>query len=126
MALRSVIAGVGSALPKRQVSNEELAKSVDTSDEWIVERTGIRTRHVAGEGETTATLARDAAVMIENRRRDGDRAVQRRRGPEPMAYWTTGSASCALASTVSNRFTSCTSATSRVPAACSSSSRFCR
>lgn len=58
---RSVVLGVGSALPKRQVSNEELAKSVDTSDEWIVERTGIRARYVAGEGETTASLATEAA-----------------------------------------------------------------
>jgi 3-oxoacyl-[acyl-carrier-protein] synthase-3 len=62
MGLRSVIAGVGSALPKRQVTNDELAETVDTSDEWIVERTGIRSRYVAGEGETTATLARDAAL----------------------------------------------------------------
>ena len=62
MALRSVVAGVGSALPKRRIDNEELAKTVDTSDQWIVERTGIRTRYIAGEGETTATLARDAAV----------------------------------------------------------------
>ncbi|HEX5258894.1 MAG TPA: beta-ketoacyl-ACP synthase III [Sphingomicrobium sp.] len=58
---RSVVLGVGSALPKRRVTNEELAQSVDTSDEWIVERTGIRSRYVAGEGETTATLATDAA-----------------------------------------------------------------
>ena len=62
MALRSVVAGVGSALPRRQVSNAELAGTVDTSDQWIVERTGIRTRYLAGEGETTATLARDAAL----------------------------------------------------------------
>lgn len=62
MALRSVVAGVGSALPKRRVTNAELAQTVDTSDEWIVERTGIRSRYVAGEGETTATLARDAAL----------------------------------------------------------------
>ena len=62
MALRSVVAGVGSALPKRQVANAELAERVDTSDQWIVERTGIRTRYLAGEGETTATLARDAAL----------------------------------------------------------------
>jgi 3-oxoacyl-[acyl-carrier-protein] synthase-3 len=62
MAMRSVVCGVGSALPKRQVTNDELAKTVDTTDEWIVERTGIRTRHIAGEGETTATLARDAAL----------------------------------------------------------------
>jgi 3-oxoacyl-[acyl-carrier-protein] synthase III len=59
--LRSVVAGVGSALPKRRVDNEELAKQVDTSDQWIVERTGIRSRYIAGEGETTASLATDAA-----------------------------------------------------------------
>jgi 3-oxoacyl-[acyl-carrier-protein] synthase-3 len=59
---RSVVLGVGSALPKRRVTNDELAKQVDTSDEWIVERTGIQSRYVAGEGETTATLAVDAAV----------------------------------------------------------------
>ncbi len=62
MTRRSVVAGVGSALPKRQVSNAELAKQVDTSDEWIVERTGIRNRYIADAGETTATLAHDAAV----------------------------------------------------------------
>ena len=60
MTLRSVIAGVGSALPRRRLDNAELAAQVDTSDEWIVERTGIRTRYIAGEGETTATLATDA------------------------------------------------------------------
>ncbi len=58
--IRSVVMGTGSALPKRRVSNAELAAQVDTSDEWIVERTGIRFRHIAGEGETTATLAADA------------------------------------------------------------------
>ncbi|HEX4799844.1 MAG TPA: beta-ketoacyl-ACP synthase III [Sphingomicrobium sp.] len=61
MTRRSVVLGVGSALPKRQVTNDELARQVDTSDEWIVERTGIRSRYVAGEGETTASLATDAA-----------------------------------------------------------------
>src|SRR6478672_11057897 len=61
MSLRSVIAGVGSALPKRRISNAELAKTVDTTDQWIVERTGIRSRYIAGEDETTATLATDAA-----------------------------------------------------------------
>ncbi len=55
------ILGTGSALPARCVSNAELAQSVDTSDEWIVERTGIRTRYIAGEDETTVTLATDAA-----------------------------------------------------------------
>ncbi len=58
---RAVITGTGSALPPRRVSNAELAEQVDTSDEWIVERTGIRFRHIAGEGETTSTLATDAA-----------------------------------------------------------------
>lgn len=58
---RAVITGTGSALPPRRVSNAELAERVDTSDEWIVERTGIRFRHIAGEGETTATLATAAA-----------------------------------------------------------------
>jgi 3-oxoacyl-[acyl-carrier-protein] synthase-3 len=61
MTRRSVVAGVGSALPKRKVTNAELAETVDTTDEWIVERTGIRNRYIAGEGETTATLATDAA-----------------------------------------------------------------
>jgi 3-oxoacyl-[acyl-carrier-protein] synthase-3 len=59
--IRAVITGTGSALPARRVSNAELAQTVDTSDEWIVERTGIRFRYIAGEGETTATLATDAA-----------------------------------------------------------------
>jgi len=61
MTRRSVIAGTGSALPARRVTNAELAERVDTSDEWIVERTGIRARHIAGEGETTVTLAAEAA-----------------------------------------------------------------
>ncbi|MFP5456350.1 MAG: beta-ketoacyl-ACP synthase III [Alphaproteobacteria bacterium] len=58
---RAVIAGTGSALPRRQVTNAQLAETVDTSDEWIVERTGIRMRYIAGEGETTSSLATDAA-----------------------------------------------------------------
>ncbi|WBH17939.1 beta-ketoacyl-ACP synthase III [Sphingomonas radiodurans] len=60
--IRSVITGTGSALPTRRVSNAELTEMVDTTDEWIVERTGIRFRHIAGPDETTGTLARDAAV----------------------------------------------------------------
>jgi len=59
--IRSVLLGTGSALPKACVSNDELAKRVDTSDEWIRERTGITQRYLAGEGETTATLATAAA-----------------------------------------------------------------
>jgi 3-oxoacyl-[acyl-carrier-protein] synthase-3 len=60
MTRRAAILGTGSALPARRVSNAELAETVDTTDEWIVERTGIRFRHIAGEGETTASLAADA------------------------------------------------------------------
>lgn len=60
--IRSVLLGTGSALPRRRVSNAELAETVDTSDEWIVERTGIRFRHIADADETTGTLARDAAI----------------------------------------------------------------
>jgi 3-oxoacyl-[acyl-carrier-protein] synthase-3 len=58
---RAVIAGVGSALPQRIMTNADMSKVVDTSDEWIVERTGIRARHIAGEGETTRTLGLAAA-----------------------------------------------------------------
>jgi len=58
---RSIVLGVGSSLPRRMVTNDELAETVDTSDEWIVERTGIRSRYIAGEGETTSTLATAAA-----------------------------------------------------------------
>jgi 3-oxoacyl-[acyl-carrier-protein] synthase-3 len=58
---RAVLIGTGSALPARRVSNAELAETVDTSDEWIVERTGIRFRHIASPDETTGTLGADAA-----------------------------------------------------------------
>ncbi|MFZ5748573.1 MAG: beta-ketoacyl-ACP synthase III [Pseudomonadota bacterium] len=61
MTVHSVILGTGSALPARRVSNAELSETVDTSDEWIVERTGIRFRHIAAPDETTGTLATDAA-----------------------------------------------------------------
>lgn len=61
MIRRSVLLGTGSALPPRAVSNAELAQRVETSDEWIIERTGIRNRHIAADGETTATLATQAA-----------------------------------------------------------------
>ena len=59
--IRSCVLGVGAALPARVVTNDELALTVDTSDEWIQQRTGIRQRYVAGEGETTSTLATSAA-----------------------------------------------------------------
>jgi len=54
--IRSVIRGVGAHLPKRIVTNADLAKIVDTSDEWIVERSGIRQRHIADDEELTSTL----------------------------------------------------------------------
>ncbi len=60
---RSVIAGCGSALPKRIMTNADMSKVVDTSDEWIVERTGIRARHIANDSETTRTLGVDAARL---------------------------------------------------------------
>ncbi|MEL7190278.1 MAG: beta-ketoacyl-ACP synthase III [Pseudomonadota bacterium] len=60
-AIGSKLLGTGSALPKRVVTNAELAAQIDTSDEWIVERTGIRQRHIAGDDETTASLATQAA-----------------------------------------------------------------
>ncbi|MGF1651022.1 MAG: beta-ketoacyl-ACP synthase III [Hyphomicrobiaceae bacterium] len=59
--IRSVIRGVGAHLPKRQVTNHELSRVVDTTDEWIVERTGIRSRYIASDGEKTSDLGTAAA-----------------------------------------------------------------
>jgi 3-oxoacyl-[acyl-carrier-protein] synthase III len=59
--IRSVVRGVGAFLPERVLTNAELAKTVDTSDEWIQQRTGIRQRHIAAPGETTSQLAVKAA-----------------------------------------------------------------
>lgn len=59
--MRSVVMGVGSALPARIMTNADISKIVETTHEWIVERTGIHARHIAGEGETTRTLAVTAA-----------------------------------------------------------------
>ena len=71
MTRRSLVKGLGSALPKRKVTNEELAATIDTTDEWIVERTGIRSRYIASEGETTGTLATEAARRaLENAKLD--------------------------------------------------------
>ncbi len=62
MTRRSVIVGTGPALPPNRVTNAQLAeRGVETTHEWIVERTGIHARHIAGDGETTATLATEAA-----------------------------------------------------------------
>ncbi|AGF74472.1 3-oxoacyl-[acyl-carrier-protein] synthase III [Bartonella australis AUST/NH1] len=59
--IRSVMCGVGSALPKKSLSNDEITKFIETSDSWIVQRTGIRQRYIAGENETTVSLGIEAA-----------------------------------------------------------------
>ncbi|MEX6508556.1 beta-ketoacyl-ACP synthase III [Jiella sp. M17.18] len=59
--VRSVVLGTGSVLPKRVMRNQDFAGIVETSDEWIRQRTGIAARHIAGEGETTVSLAEEAA-----------------------------------------------------------------
>ncbi|WP_315703383.1 MULTISPECIES: beta-ketoacyl-ACP synthase III [unclassified Bradyrhizobium] len=61
MIKRSVVLGCGSYLPQRIVTNAELASRIDTSDEWIVQRTGIHQRHIAADGEFTSHLAINAA-----------------------------------------------------------------
>ncbi len=61
MVVRSVVTGCGAHLPERVVTNDELARSVDTSDEWIYERTGIRERRIAAEDEKTSALGAAAA-----------------------------------------------------------------
>jgi 3-oxoacyl-[acyl-carrier-protein] synthase-3 len=61
MTNRSILAGVGSYLPKRVLTNDELARTVETSDEWIRERTGIRQRHIAAPHETAALMGTAAA-----------------------------------------------------------------
>ena len=58
---RAVVAGTGAAVPQKVLTNEDFMKIVDTSDEWITTRTGIKVRHIAGEGESTATLSAEAA-----------------------------------------------------------------
>src|SRR5438105_5272274 len=59
--LRSVVLGCGSYLPTRVLSNTELSRMVDTTDEWITQRTGIRERRIAAKGETTSDMALAAA-----------------------------------------------------------------
>ena len=59
--IRSAVSGIGRALPKRVMTNKDFEHIVDTSDEWIIQRTGIRQRYVAGDDETTASLGEEAA-----------------------------------------------------------------
>ena len=60
--VRTAVTGVGSYLPPHIVTNEELSKTVDTSNEWIVERTGIHQRHKAADDQPTSDLAVEAAL----------------------------------------------------------------
>lgn len=65
--IRSIIRGYGAALPKRVMTNQDIEAIVETSDEWIVQRTGIKQRYIAGEGETTSSLGEQAArAALEN------------------------------------------------------------
>ncbi|MBT3791427.1 MAG: ketoacyl-ACP synthase III [Rhodospirillales bacterium] len=67
MVTRSVVTGWGAYLPEKIVTNDDLAKIIDTSDEWIIERTGIRQRHVAADGENTSDLGYNAALQAMER-----------------------------------------------------------
>ena len=60
-SLRAAVTGFGSAVPKRVMKNAEFTEFLDTSDEWIAKRTGIRERHLVSEGETTASLGIEAS-----------------------------------------------------------------
>jgi 3-oxoacyl-[acyl-carrier-protein] synthase-3 len=72
MVTRSRVLSAGSYLPARVVTNDELAKTIDTSDEWIRQRTGIRQRYIAAEGELTSDLAIAASRQaLENARLTG-------------------------------------------------------
>ena len=62
ISIRNKIVGIGTYLPERVLSNAELAKSVETSDEWIKERTGISQRHIAADGQKTSDLGYNAAI----------------------------------------------------------------
>ncbi len=59
----AAITGIGTALPERELPNSELAERLDISEEWIVERTGVRTRRVVRDGQTALTLGTDATVQ---------------------------------------------------------------
>ena len=63
---RSVVRGLGAYLPDKVLTNAEIAEFLDTSDEWIVERSGIRQRHIAAEGELTSDLALQCALLAPN------------------------------------------------------------
>ena len=60
---QSVVTGIGASLPKKIVTNKDLTKIVDTTEEWIVERTGIQERRIASDNETTSSLGTEAAKI---------------------------------------------------------------
>ena len=62
MNFRSRIIGTGSYLPERILTNNQIAETLDTSDKWITERTGILQRHIAADNETTADIAYQSAI----------------------------------------------------------------
>ena len=64
MAFSSKITATGSYLPKNIVTNDDLAKKVDTSNEWIIERTGIKQRHIVGDNELTSDISVEAAKNL--------------------------------------------------------------
>lgn len=66
MTFRSIVKGVGSYLPEKILTNHHLSKMVETTDEWIIQRTGIQQRHIAAEGELTSDLAFHAASRALN------------------------------------------------------------
>ena len=102
MTLRAVVRGVGHYLPKRVVPNAEFEKTLDTSNEWIVSRSGIERRHFAAEGQTTSDLAvraAKAAVVERHGSRRGmpgasrgargeERPATRRQATPPKAQMT--------------------------------------
>src|SRR4028119_2198831 len=101
MTIRATITGVGHHLPERVVPNAEFAERLDTSDEWIRERTGIERRHFAGEGETTPPMGAEAprrarALAGAPRAAAGPRRPARG-GGEPPSAMGAGAARRALA-----------------------------
>jgi len=85
--LRSVVLGVGSYLPERLVTNQDMEKMVETTDEWIVQRTGIRQRHLAADGETTSMLGAKAAERAMQAAGVGPVEIARRLGVSRMTVW---------------------------------------
>ena len=74
----SRIAGTGSYLPERVLTNADLEKMVETTDEWIQERTGIRKRHIAAEGQTTVDLAYQAALRGRRSKQETSMSLQKK------------------------------------------------